>query len=91
MEKQSSKKALRSLIEDSLQSALKNLALPEAGKKAKKVIRRDSKKLAAIFSDALKSETKKRKKAAQFMERAVKGKKKKEKKNPVELTAEAAG
>ena len=75
MEKEkTSKKALRHVIEDSMQEALKSLELPEPGKKVRKVLHRDSKKLASIFADAIKRADKKKKKAARFMESAVKGK-----------------
>lgn len=84
MEKQkTSKKALRNLIEDSLQDALKSLELPESGKKVKKVLHRDSKKLASIFSNVIRREEKKKKKAAKFVESAVKGKKKDKNKKKV--------
>lgn len=77
MEKvKTSKKALRGLISDSIQEALKSLQLPDPGKKVKKVLSRNSKKLAAIFSDVIKKEDKKKRKAARFMENAVKGKSK---------------
>ena len=62
-----SKKALRHLIEDSMQEALKTLELPESGKKVKKVLHRNSRKLASIFSNVIKNEEKKKKKAAKFM------------------------
>lgn len=87
MEKtKTSRKALRSLIEDSMQEALGHLELPSAPKKVKKVIHRDSKKLASIFANVIKREDKKKRKAAKFMEGAVKGKSKKGKKsNEVKL------
>jgi hypothetical protein len=82
MEKtKTSKKALRGLIKDSMQEALTSLELPQPGKKVKKVLQRDSKKLASIFADVMKREAKKKKKAAKFMENAVKGKSKKGKKS----------
>ena len=78
MEKQkTSKKALRHLIEDSMQDALKALELPEPGKKVKKVLHRNSKELASLFVNVIKHEDKKKRKAAKFMESAVKGKAKK--------------
>ena len=82
MEKEkTSKKALRHVIEDSMQEALKALELPEPGKKVKKVLHRDSKKLATLFANVIKREDKKKKKAAKFLDSAVKGKaKKKDKK-----------
>ena len=77
MEKvKTSKKALRGLISDSIQEALKGLQLPEPGKKVKKVLNRNSKKLAAIFADVIKKEDKKKRKASKFMENAVNGKSK---------------
>ncbi|HTF19855.1 MAG TPA: hypothetical protein VK658_17405 [Chryseolinea sp.] len=76
-----SKKALRHLIEDSMQEALKVLQLPDPGKKVTKVLHRNSRKLATLFANVIKHEDKKKKKAAKFMESAVKGKaKKKDKK-----------
>ena len=78
-----SKKALRHLIEDSMQEALKTLELPESGKKVKKVLHRNSRKLASIFSNVIKNQEKKKKKAAKFMESAVKGKTKKKDKKKV--------
>jgi len=68
------------LINDSMQGAIKGLELPGPSKKVKKLLSRNSKKLAEVFADMLKREEKKKKKAAKFMEGAVKGKSKKEKK-----------
>lgn len=80
MEKNStSKKALRGLINDSMEEALKNLELPQPGKKVKKLIRRNSKKLAEMFANVIKREDKKKKKSEKFMEDAAKGKSKKNK------------
>jgi hypothetical protein len=82
MEKvKTSKKALRGLINDSIQEALKSLQLPAAGKKAGKVVEQNAKKLASIYADVIKRENKKIKKAAKFMEDAVKGKSRKGKKS----------
>lgn len=80
------------MINDSMQGAIKGLELPEPSKKVKKLLSRNSKKLAEVFADMLKREEKKKKKAAKFMEGAVKGKPKKEKKEkPVKgKKAEAA-
>ncbi len=81
MEKtKTSKKALRGLINDSMQEALSSLELPQPGKKVKKLLQRNSKKLASIFADVIRREDKKKKKAARFMENAVKGKSGKNKK-----------
>ena len=86
MEKtKTSKKALRGLINDSMQDALKGLELPQPSKKAKKVLLRNSKKLASIFAEVIKREDKKQRKAAKFMENAVKGKSKKDKKSKVSV------
>jgi len=78
MEKtKTSKKALRGLINDSMQEALTNLELPQPGKKARKLLRNNSKKLAEIFANVIKREDKKKRKAAKFMESAVEGKSRK--------------
>ena len=92
MEKQkTSKKALRHLIESSMQDVLKSLALPEPDKKVKKVLHRNSKKLAVIFSNVIKREEKKKRKASKSLENAVKSKvsKKDKGKTKQPVTAEA--
>jgi hypothetical protein len=82
MEKnKTSKKALRSLIEDSTQEALSRLELPEATKKVKKLIGRSAKKLAEAYAEILKREEKKKKKVEKFIDEAVKGGRKSTKKN----------
>ena len=89
MEKtKTSRKALRGLIEDSMQDALGHLELPAPTKKVKKVLHRNSKKLASIFANVIKREDKKKKKAAKFMENAVKGKKSKKDKKSREVKLE---
>lgn len=81
MEKtKTSKKALRSLINDSLQEALAKLELPEPSKKVKKLLHRNSKKLATLFAHSMKRDDRRKRKAEKFMEDAVGGKKKKSKK-----------
>lgn len=80
--KKTSKKALRSLIGESMQEALKTLELPKAGKKVKKLLERNAKRLASVYADILKREDKRKKKAEKFMEDAVQGKGKKGKKAP---------
>lgn len=80
-ETKTSKKALRGLINDSMQEALNSLELPQPGKKAKKLLRNNSKKLAAIFANVMKRQEKKKRKAAKFMEKAVTGKSRKNKKS----------
>ncbi|WP_133259738.1 hypothetical protein [Pseudochryseolinea flava] len=63
MEKQkSSKKELKGLINDTLQEAISRLALPEPTKKVKKLIYRNAKKLATVYSDMMKREEKKKRK-----------------------------
>jgi hypothetical protein len=71
-----SKKALKGLVKDAMQEAIDNLKLPKASKKVKKLLERNARRLAAVYSDILKREHKKKKKAEKFMEDAVKGKKK---------------
>jgi REP element-mobilizing transposase RayT len=73
-----SKKALRSLISESMQEALRSLELPEPSKKVKRLLDRSSKRLADVYAHILKRENKKKKKAEKFMEDAV-GKKKQKK------------
>ncbi|HEY9005835.1 hypothetical protein [Ohtaekwangia sp.] len=85
MEKtKTSKKALQGLINDSMREAIGHLELPEATRRVKKLLNRNSKKLAEVYADILKRELKKKKKAEKFMEDAVKGKVKKGKKNKAE-------
>jgi hypothetical protein len=82
MEKnKTSKKALRSLIEDSMQEALSRLELPEATKKVKKLIGGSARKLAEAYAGILKREEKKKKKVEKFIDEAVKGGRKNTKKN----------
>ena len=69
-----SKKALRHLIEGYMQDVMKSLALPEPDKKVKKELHRNSKKLAVIFSDVIKREEKKKRKASRSLENAAKSK-----------------
>ena len=57
-----SKKALRGLINDSMQEALGNLELPKPSKKVKKLMHRSARKIASIYADILKREDKKKKK-----------------------------
>jgi hypothetical protein len=71
-----SKKALRSLINESMQEAIRTLELPAPGRKIKKLLDRNAKRLATVYSHILKREHKKKLKAEKFMEDAVKGKKK---------------
>lgn len=84
--KKTSKKALRGLIKDSMEEALTNLELPKPGKKVKKLLQRNSKKLAEIFANVIKREDKKKKKAGKFMEDS--GKRKSRKKGMKEVKVE---
>jgi len=82
MEKtKTSKKALRSLIEDSMKEAIATLELPQPTKKVTKLLQRNSKKLASVFADMIRRENKKKKKAEKFMEDSGKTKSKKQKKS----------
>jgi hypothetical protein len=56
--KKVSKKALRSLLKDSVQQSLGALELPKANKRVKKIIDRSTKKLAAEFATLLKKDFK---------------------------------
>ena len=76
-----SKKALKGLIKESMEEAIGTLKLPKASKKINKLLDRNARRLAAVYSDILRREHKKKKKAEKFMEDAVKGGKKKSKKN----------
>ncbi|MEO7991651.1 MAG: hypothetical protein ABI663_19010 [Chryseolinea sp.] len=78
MEKtKTSKKALRGLINDSMQEVLANLELPAPSKKVKKLLHRNAKKIASVYADILKRGDKKKKKAEKFAEDKVKSKGKK--------------
>lgn len=82
MEKtKTSKKALRSLIADSMKEAIGTLELPQPTKKVNKLLQRNSKKLASVFADMIRRENKKKKKAEKFMEDTSKTKSKKDKKS----------
>ncbi len=74
-----SKKALRSLINDSLQEMITSLELPKPTKKVKKLLQRNAKKIASVYADILKREDKKKKKGKKFAEDKVKPKSKKPK------------
>lgn len=58
-----SKKALKSLLNDSMRSAIGHLQLPKPTKKVKKLLDKSSKKLASEFVQILRKETRKAKKA----------------------------
>lgn len=93
MEKtKTSKKALRSLINESMQEAISKLDLPKSGKKVDKLISKSSKHLATVFADKIKRETKKSQKVEKsltYVEDVLKGKKKNKKgKKEKHVTAE---
>ncbi len=56
-----SKKALRTLLKDSLQQSIGHLELPKPNKKVKKIINRTTRKMALEFSHLLKKEFKRSK------------------------------
>lgn len=60
-QKKVSKKALRTLLKDSLQQSLGHLELPKPNKKVKKLINRTTRKMAVEFSHLLKKEFKRSK------------------------------
>lgn len=79
-----SRKALRSLVSDSMREAISKLDLPKSNKKVKKLIDKSSKKIASEFSQVLKKERKKNKKIEKsltYVEDVLTGKDKKGKKN----------
>jgi len=59
--KKVSKKALRSLLKDSLQQSIGHLELPKPNKKVKRIINRTTRKMATEFSHLLKKEFKRSK------------------------------
>jgi hypothetical protein len=78
--KKVSKKALKTLLNDSLRDAIGRLELLEPNKKVDKLILKSSKKIANEFADILKKENKKAKKADKsltYVEDVLKGKNKK--------------
>jgi hypothetical protein len=58
-----SKRALKSLLSDSMREALGNLELPKPTKKVEKLLDKSSKRLAAAFVQILKKESRKIKKS----------------------------
>src|SRR5690606_15644823 len=88
-----SRKALKNLLTNTMREAIGNLELPKANKKIKKLIDKSSKKLASEFSQVLKKEKKKSRKAEKsltYVEDVLTGKKKKSKKSKEVKLAEAA-
>ena len=68
--KKVSKKALRSLLKDSVKQSIVSLELPEPNKKVKKLISRTARKMATEFSHLLKKEFKRSKPKKSKVERA---------------------
>ena len=80
--KKISKKALQSLLNDSMRVALGTLELPEPTKKVQKLIDKSSKKLASEFATILKKaqrKEKKNQKSLTYVDDVLKGKKTKRK------------
>lgn len=80
------KKELRTLISETLLTALTTLPLPELTKKGKKQLSRNSKKLANIYRDQVKREEKKKKR----LEKATPVEKPKAEKKPSKSKVEPA-
>jgi hypothetical protein len=75
-----SKKALKSLLTDSMREAIGNLELPKPTKKVNKLLEKSSKKLASEFAYLLKKNSRKEKKEEKsigYVEDVLKGKKNK--------------
>ena len=83
-----SRKVLKGLLTDSMREAISKLELPKANKKVKKLIDRSSGKIASEFSQLLKRENKKAKKAEKslvYIEDVLTGKEKKKKSKKKDL------
>ncbi len=81
--KKVSRKALKSLLNDSLHVALGTLELPKPTKKIEKLLDKSSKKLASEFVSILRKEnrkTKKTEKSIAYVEDVLRGKKSKKQK-----------
>jgi hypothetical protein len=73
-----SKKALKSLLNDSMRDAIGHLELPKPTKKVQKLLDKSSKKLASEFATILKKQSRKEKKAEKalaYVDNVLKGKK----------------
>lgn len=80
--KKVSKKALKTLLSDSMREAIGRLQLPAPTKKVKKLISKSSKRIATEFAGILKKENRKAKETGNsltYVEDVLKGKKKKKK------------
>lgn len=88
--KKVSKKALKTLLNDSMRDAIGRLELPEPTKKVKKLISKSSKLIASEFAVILKKankKTKAAKKSLTYVEDVLKGNTKKSAKKKVKDTA----
>jgi methionine synthase II (cobalamin-independent) len=88
-----SKKALQSLLNDSMRDAIGHLELPKPTKKVKKLLDRSSKKLATEFAQILRKESRKAKKAEKaltYVDEMLAGKKNKKGKQSKLQAVEAA-
>jgi hypothetical protein len=75
-----SKKVLRELINNAVVESIAKLDLPKPSKKIKKLVGKNSKRLALVFSNIIKREEKKKQKIDKsliYVEDVLKGKKKK--------------
>lgn len=75
-----SKKALKSLLSDSMRTAISHLELPKPTKKVEKLLDKSSKKLASEFVHILKKQDRKTRKSEKdltYVEDVLKGKKSK--------------
>lgn len=73
-----SKKALKSLLSDSMRTAISHLELPKPTKKVEKLLDKSSKKLASEFVHILKKQDRKTRKSEKdltYVEDVLKGKK----------------
>jgi hypothetical protein len=80
-----SKKALKSLLSDSMRTAIGHLELPKPTKKVERLLDKSSKKLASEFAQILKKASRKARKAEKdltYVEDVLKGKRKKKGKQP---------
>lgn len=78
-----SKKALKSLLSDSMRTAISHLELPKPTKKVEKLLDKSSKKLASEFVHILKKQDRKTRKSEKdltYVEDVLKGKKSKKSK-----------
>jgi hypothetical protein len=88
-----SKKALQSLLNDSMGEAITKLELPQPTKKVKKLIYRSSRKIAVEFAGILKKQNRKALKAEKsltYVEDVLKGKKDKKEKSSKSKKIQAA-